>query len=53
MVFGLIIDSTSNWTLPFAGSACVLLVGAVAAFWIKPQRQMQLPPGAAAEAAAE
>jgi MFS family permease len=53
MVFGLIIDSTGNWTLPFAGSACVLLVGAVAAFWIKPQRQMQLPPGAAAEAAAE
>jgi nitrate/nitrite transporter NarK len=40
IVFGLVIDSTGNWTLPFAGSACLLLVGALATFWIKPQRQL-------------
>jgi nitrate/nitrite transporter NarK len=40
IVFGLVIDSTGNWTVPFAGSACVLLVGALGTFWIKPQRQL-------------
>ena len=40
VIFGLIIDSTGNWTLPFAGSAGLLLVGVVAAFWIKPQNQL-------------
>jgi MFS family permease len=40
IVFGLVIDSTGNWTLPFAGSACLLLVGALATFWLKPQRQL-------------
>jgi MFS family permease len=41
IVFGLIIDRTGNWTLPFAGSACVLLVGALATFLIKPQHKME------------
>jgi nitrate/nitrite transporter NarK len=43
IVFGFVIDRTGNWTLPFAGSACLLLLGAVAAFWIKPQRQIDVP----------
>jgi MFS family permease len=43
IVFGLIIDHTGNWTLPFAGSACVLLIGAMGTFLIKPQHKMVLP----------
>jgi len=47
VIFGFIIDSTGNWTLPFAGSAGLLLVGVVATFWIKPQIQLGSPPAAA------
>jgi len=47
VIFGFIIDSTGNWTLPFAGSAGLLLVGVVAAFWIKPQVQLGSPLAAA------
>jgi len=39
-LFGLIIDWTGNWTLPFAGSIVLLLIGAIATFWIKPQRSL-------------
>jgi nitrate/nitrite transporter NarK len=37
ILFGVIIDRTGNWTLPFVGSIGLLLAGAVACFWIKPQ----------------
>ena len=37
VVFGVIIDQTGNWTLPFAGSIALLLVGIIATFWMKPQ----------------
>ncbi len=40
ILFGLIIDATGNWTLPFAGSIGLLLVGAAATFRIKPQVQV-------------
>jgi len=50
VIFGVIIDRTGNWTLPFAGSACVLLVGALATFLIKPQRKMELADEAPAAA---
>jgi MFS family permease len=56
IVFGVIIDRTGNWTLPFAGSACVLLIGALATFWIKPQRKMEFvdePQAAGAKVPAE
>jgi cyanate permease len=53
IVFGLIIDTTGNWTMPFAGSAGLLLVGAVATFWIKPQRQLAVRPAAAVPVAAQ
>jgi nitrate/nitrite transporter NarK len=53
VIFGFVIDATGNWTLPFAGSACLLLVGAVAAVWIKPQRQVSAPVRAALPLAAE
>ncbi|MBV8915894.1 MAG: MFS transporter [Acetobacteraceae bacterium] len=49
IAFGFIIDRTGNWTLPFVGSACLLLVGAAATLWVKPQRKVAdaaIPPGA-------
>ncbi len=36
LVFGFITDRTNNWELPFLGSAIVLLIGAVVAFWMRP-----------------
>ncbi len=39
-LFGVIIDRTGNWTLPFVGSIVLLLAGAGASFWIKPQRTL-------------
>lgn len=38
---GVIIDATGNGTLPFAGSACFLAVGAYATTWIEPQPQLE------------
>lgn len=37
-VFGIIIDATGNWDLPFLGSIGLLFVGAVLAFWMHPDR---------------
>ena len=51
VVFGIIIDKTGNWTLPFAGSIGLLLLGAVATFWIKPQRTVAAAISAAARPA--
>lgn len=36
IVFGYVIDKTGNWNLPFIGSIVVLLLGSVAAFWMRP-----------------
>jgi sugar phosphate permease len=36
LVFGYITDRTNNWELPFLGSAVVLLIGAIVAFWMRP-----------------
>jgi cyanate permease len=47
LLFGLIVDETRNWTLPFAGSIGLLLVGVVATFWIKPQRAVEDEPDVA------
>jgi MFS family permease len=41
VVFGLILDRTGSWTLPFAVSLGLLLLGAVTAFWIRPDRQLE------------
>ncbi|HYM02439.1 MAG TPA: MFS transporter [Stellaceae bacterium] len=40
-LFGIIIDATGNWNLPFAGSIALLLVGAVLAFWMRPDVTME------------
>ena len=44
LLFGFIVDRTGNWTLPFAGSIGLLLVGVAATFWMKPQRAVEEEP---------
>ena len=34
--FGYLVDHTGSWTVPFIGSAVLLLVGAVLASWLRP-----------------
>jgi len=43
-VFGWILDRTGSWTLPFAVSLGLLSLGAVVAFWIRPDRQLSADP---------
>ena len=38
ITFGMVIDATGNWHLPFAGSLVLLLLGAVLAFTMHPER---------------
>ena len=38
VVFGLVIDATGNWTLPFIGTMGLMAIGLVAAFSMKPDR---------------
>ena len=40
VVFGWLVDLTGNWHLPFAGSIGLLLLGAVLAFFMHPERQV-------------
>jgi len=46
-VFGYLIDRTGSWTLPFAGSVGLLLLGAVLAFFMHADRPFQKPAVAA------
>jgi MFS family permease len=41
LVFGFLIDQTGSWTLPFAGSICLLLLGAGLAFRMHPDRPFE------------
>jgi MFS family permease len=41
-VFGYLIDRTGSWTLPFAGSICLLLLGAGLAFRMHPDRPFEV-----------
>jgi MFS family permease len=41
LVFGYLIDFTGSWTLPFAGSLCLLLLGASLAFRMRPDRSFE------------
>jgi hypothetical protein len=43
IVFGYLIDRTGSWTLPFAGSICLLLLGAGLAFRMHPDRPFAEP----------
>ena len=42
LVFGYLIDRTGSWTLPFAGSICLLLLGAALAFRMHPDRPFEV-----------
>jgi MFS family permease len=42
LVFGFLIDRTGSWTLPFAGSICLLLLGAGLAFRMHPDRPFEM-----------
>jgi MFS family permease len=41
VVFGYLVDRTGSWTLPFAGSVGLLLLGAALAFRIHPDKPFQ------------
>jgi len=43
LVFGFLIDRTGSWTLPFAGSICLLLLGAGLASRMHPDRPFEEP----------
>jgi MFS family permease len=45
LVFGYLIDRTGSWTLPFAGSIGLLLLGAALAFRMHPDRPFEMPGG--------
>ena len=38
LVFGVVIDQTGNWTLPFVGTMGLMLVGVIAAFAMRPEQ---------------
>ncbi|HEX3863514.1 MAG TPA: MFS transporter [Stellaceae bacterium] len=40
VAFGFILDRTGSWTLPFAVSMALMLLGAITAFWIRPEQQL-------------
>ena len=43
LIFGYVIDKTGNWDLPFLGSICLLLLGSILAFRMKPNESLQPP----------
>jgi MFS family permease len=44
LVFGLVVDLTGNWTLPFIGSVALLVLGAALAFTMHPERRFSDEP---------
>jgi sugar phosphate permease len=47
-IFGLIIDKTGDWSVPFFGSIGLLLLGAVLCWRMKPERAFSSPASASA-----
>jgi sugar phosphate permease len=43
LIAGYVIDRTGVWELPFIGSIALLLLGAVLAFWMKPDQELADP----------
>jgi predicted MFS family arabinose efflux permease len=41
VAFGFILDRTGSWTLPFAVSIGLMLLGSITAFWIRPDEQLE------------
>jgi predicted MFS family arabinose efflux permease len=44
VVFGFILDRTGSWTMPFAVSLALLLLGAVTALWTRPDLRLRDMP---------
>jgi MFS family permease len=44
IVFGAIVDKTGSWSLPFLGNVVLLFFGAILAFWMKPNHELEPPP---------
>jgi MFS family permease len=44
LVFGVVIDHTGNWTLPFVGTMGLMMVGVVAAFAMRPDQGFTTEP---------
>jgi nitrate/nitrite transporter NarK len=44
LVFGVVIDQTGNWTLPFVGTMGLMLVGVIAAFAMRPDQGFGATP---------
>jgi MFS family permease len=40
VAFGWILDLTGSWTMPFIASMCLMLLGSVTAFWIRPDEEL-------------
>ncbi len=47
IIFGFLVDKTGSWTLPFAGSIAMLLIGIGAALRIRPQQPLVTEAGEA------
>jgi MFS family permease len=43
LIGGMIVDRTGNWELTFVAGVALLLVGAVGAFWMKPDEELDEP----------
>jgi len=43
ITFGFIIDTTGSYTLPFLASIGILLMGIVMSFWMRPDKELQVP----------
>jgi cyanate permease len=52
LAFGYIVDLTGNWNVPFYGSVGLLLIGAVLAFTMHPDRKFVDKPATEAPPAA-
>jgi MFS family permease len=44
LVFGVVIDRTGNWTLPFVGTMVLMLLGVIAAFAMRPDQGFAVAP---------
>lgn len=44
LVFGIVIDRTGSWPLPFVGTMVLMAAGAIGAFFMHPERPFAPPP---------
>ena len=44
ITFGYIIDTTGSYTLPFLASIAILVMGIIMSFFMRPEKELQVPP---------